>query len=251
MGGHRFRVEILHPRRMPWWLLRPLTTLLSCDEPDARMKSHLLKSASAHLGDLSANLEELAAADYAERLAELLAWIGEHPKPKTIEVARHSTFLAWKLDRYEEACIYLNESFFSLVAFAFLAAGLERKEIPVRLQDQSWATKHEVLGRWGWMKVQRGLLRKGTRFTRLFPGQAATSKRRPRHCTRHFGGVSRRRSTRSDHGSNPPCAPATSFCIRTSILDATQTLSSPSFGGSCSPKSTLTSSGSGYWTNSG
>lgn len=65
------------------------------------------------------------------------------------------------LGDFEGSYRLLNSSFFSLLALQFLHLETSLDQILARLGDQSWATRHEVLTRWGWLRAHRGLLAKG------------------------------------------------------------------------------------------
>jgi hypothetical protein len=74
------------------------------------------------------------------------------------------TYVAWQVENYSEAYGLLNDCFFSLVALGFFNSGACREDILASLKGQSWATKHEILTRWGWMSEQRKLLGKGAKL---------------------------------------------------------------------------------------
>lgn len=90
------------------------------------------------------------------------------------------------LHEYPAAYRLLNSSFFSLVALRFLSFGLAREEILRELADQSWATKHEVLTRWGWMLQHRKLLWEGTKVPRPYSCQLSGRREEGNRVDREF-----------------------------------------------------------------
>lgn len=156
MFGRSFKVELLDPRRLPRQLLPSLSALLASND------SALRQAASGHFQHLADHTDFLQGVDYSATLAELHASVQQDVEEMSADDARRGSFVAWQVQAYEDTSVLLNESFFSLVALGLLASGASREEILVLLNEQSWATKHEILTRWGWMQAHRDLLEKGT-----------------------------------------------------------------------------------------
>lgn len=183
MWGRSFRVELLHATALPRHLLHSLTAAFSSDDPV------VLRAASIHIGHLADHLEFLRGIDYSQKHADLVYWnsLGwqdwRNVDPDGVDKA---TYIAWQVDAYESTYGLLNEAFFSLVALGFLTAGTNRQEILAILVGQSWATKHEVLARWGWMQEHRALLRKGNDLPAPYSCVVAHRQREGRKTDREF-----------------------------------------------------------------
>lgn len=158
MWGSSFRVELLHARALPRHLLHSLTAVFSSDD------HVVLRAASTHLHHLADHLEFLRGIDYSQKHAELVDWNSrdwQDWRNMSSDETDRASYVAWEIDAYASTYGLLNEAFFSLVALGFLTAGTNRQGILTALDGQSWATKHEVLARWGWMQEHRDLLGKG------------------------------------------------------------------------------------------
>lgn len=157
------RVELLHFERLPRHLLG-----------GAAERRALARARASHLRCLNQQEEFLQQADFPAALVEYKGWLSR--------MARESAFARLSdddrpsacrtehlvLSEYPAAYRLLNSSFFSLVALRFLSFGLAREEILRELAGQSWATKHEVLTRWGWMLQHRKLLWEGKKVPRPY-----------------------------------------------------------------------------------
>jgi hypothetical protein len=155
----RVRVELLHARALPWSLLN-LPLVFSHEDPLVR------KAASSHLRHIADHLHFLATVDLSKLLAEWEHWQDLFKRRFEIGVrsridADRFLFVEQQLGRYVDTYGLLNDSFFNLIAIGFFSANLLWEEIVDRLDKQSWATKHEILTRWGWMNTHSDLLRKG------------------------------------------------------------------------------------------
>jgi hypothetical protein len=153
-----YKVEILNAKALPWDLLR-LATVFSSDD------LAVCKAAGIHLRNVAEHLHVLAQVDFSQTLAEREHWQDLikrrlQPGAPRIDVDR-VRFLDGQLDRYITTYDLLNDSFFSLIALGFLSSGLRRGQLIEILNKQSWATKHEILARWGWIRKHQDLLQEG------------------------------------------------------------------------------------------
>lgn len=156
-----YKVELLNPKVLPWDLLR-LAAVFSSGEVAVR------KAASTHFCNLAEHLHFLDELDFSQTLAEWENWqdlikrrLGRlrlEPGGQHIDRVR---FLAGQLERYITTYDLLNDRFFSLAALGFFASRLNRRQLMEILDGQSWATKHEILARWGWIRKHQELLQEG------------------------------------------------------------------------------------------
>ncbi len=155
----QYKVELLHPKALPWNSLR-LGAVFASDDALIR------KAASDHLRHTAEHLHFLDEVDLSQTLAEWEYWQDlfkrrfEPGIRRRIDIDRFR-LVGGQLDRYMDTYSLLNDSFFSLAALGFFSAGLLREQIMETLERQSWATKHEILARWGWMSEYRRLLQAG------------------------------------------------------------------------------------------
>jgi len=153
-----YKVELLNAKALPWGLLR-LAAVFSRDDVAVR------KAASFHLRNVAAHLHLLGEVDFSQTLAERENWQDLierrfEPGGRRIDVDR-VLFLDGQLESYRTTYDLLNDSFFSLAALGFFASRLNRGQLMEVLDGQSWATKHEILARWGWIRRHQELLQEG------------------------------------------------------------------------------------------
>jgi hypothetical protein len=154
-----YKVELLNARALPWDLLRLAAVFSSAD-------TLVRRAASDHLHHIAEHLHFLEEVDFSKTLAEQEYWQDLskrrfEPGIRSRIDADRVMFVEGQLERYVDTYSRLNDSFFSLAALGFFSAGLLREQIMDALDGQSWATKHEVLARCGWMTAHRELLQKG------------------------------------------------------------------------------------------
>lgn len=151
-------MELLQAKALPRPLLRVLSSVLLTKD------THMYQAASYHLERLARSLDFVRETDYAARLVELneLGYRLKHDRRlRTMETAKSLRYLEWQVQNYRDSYGLINESFFSLVALGLVASGACHEEILDLLRDQSWATKHEILARWGWMGEHLRMLNEG------------------------------------------------------------------------------------------
>lgn len=147
-----FRTELLLAQAMDLDLLRPLTTVLALDQAEPA------QAASRHLRHLTSHRGFLQDINYPKLRAELRDWNARDDEDLTEEESERLSYVAWQVNAYEQTYGLLNDSFFSLVALGFSSSCASREHVLSALHNQSWATKHEVLTRWGWMLEHKELL---------------------------------------------------------------------------------------------
>jgi hypothetical protein len=183
MWSRRFRVELIPAKALPLHLLHSLVAVASSSDP---LK---LRAATSHLRQLADHLDFIRSIDYAVITAEASHLLGLFKNRKTEHNSLEGdTFfdLGWKIQSFEDTCGLVNDSFFSLVAIGFLASDLSREEIVHRLKGQSWATKHEILTRWGWMVKHRELLEKDNALPAPYSCAVAFRGKDGRNADREF-----------------------------------------------------------------
>jgi hypothetical protein len=150
-----FRVELLHAESLPLHLLDTLKEVFESSDPVVR------KAAKFHRDQLAKHCEFISGQDYSRLLTEWDYWIelfkNRHRLRQRLDPNRYLS-LGSQIEAYEKTYSLLNERFFSLVAIGLFSAGSSREDVVNFLNEQSWATKHEILTRWGWMKRHAYLL---------------------------------------------------------------------------------------------
>ncbi|HEX5720254.1 MAG TPA: hypothetical protein VF179_29130 [Thermoanaerobaculia bacterium] len=150
-----FRVELLHAEALPLRLLDSLNAVFESSDPLVR------KAAESHRIQLEKHLEFIHSLDYGALTAEWDYWIGlfknRHRNRQRLDPKKYLS-LGNQIESFEGAYMLLNARFFSLVALGLFDARTSQDEVDNFLDGQSWATKHEVLTRWGWIKRHNELL---------------------------------------------------------------------------------------------
>lgn len=149
------RIEFLWAEALPTKLVSAVTALLSKEDP------LLTRAATTFLRHTARHRHFLRRLDYSATYKEVRDWSGRDFRTLTRNEMKRATYAARLLKAYEQTYEYLNDSFFSLAAIGFLASGATRADILAILKDQTWAMRHEVLTRWGWVGEHRRLLKQG------------------------------------------------------------------------------------------
>lgn len=153
-----FQVEPLNAEELPFHLLDPLRGAFESSDPLLR------KAAGSHRDQLAQHLERIRSLDYSKILVEYSDWTerfnNRHRIRQRLDPQRYLA-LAKQIRIHQEARILLNNHFFSLVAIGLFSTSSSRDEVVNFLDGQSWAIKHHVLTRWGWIKCHHELLKKG------------------------------------------------------------------------------------------
>jgi hypothetical protein len=157
-----FQIEPLAAEELPFRLLDSLNGVFESSDPLLR------EAAESHRDHLTRSLKLICNLDYAKLLGECNEWIelfkSRHRIRQQLDAQRYLT-LARQIGKYQEACILLNASFFSLMAISLFVTGSSRDEVVNFLGGQSWAIKHDVLTRWGWIKCHHALLKDGKKLS--------------------------------------------------------------------------------------
>jgi hypothetical protein len=135
-----FRTELLLTEAIDTWLR----------EPAIHRDFEMLRAVAEHLQNLTRDREFINGINYPDLRTSLK---NSNAKPldefdEEAQLAASRT--AWQVQDFEDAYGSLNDSLFSLLALSFVASGCSREQILETLGDKSWATKHEILTRWGW-----------------------------------------------------------------------------------------------------
>lgn len=69
------------------------------------------------------------------------------------ELARELRWLGWQCCQYETLHFFFLENYYTLRALQAWAHRLTRDELRASMLGESWATQHEVLARWGWVRM--------------------------------------------------------------------------------------------------
>lgn len=88
--------------------------------------------------------------------------------------------------QYSWAYERMNDSFYSLAALRFFLRHRDRYAVLRCLRDADWATKNEILTRWGWMHCQKELINRGYNLIRPFRGEVAKRGEAGRNLDREF-----------------------------------------------------------------
>src|SRR5688500_7548558 len=113
MWGRLFKVELLSAYALPCHLLSSLKAILSSNDPV------LLEAGSTHLRHIADHLDFLQGIKFPEKEAELKEWINRSRQDwlsiMDSDDLDKPTYIAWQVDAYQDACVLLNSSFFSVV----------------------------------------------------------------------------------------------------------------------------------------
>ena len=171
-----FRTEVLLTEAIDSWLR----------EPAIHQDFELLHAVNEHLQNLTRDREVIAGINYPDLRTSLEGWNAKPLEEFDEEAQIAASRAAWQVQDFEDAYGSLNDSFFSLLALSFVSAGCSREKILETLEHKSWATKHEILTRWGWALKHRELLRDGHALKEPYMCRVARRKHAGRRADREF-----------------------------------------------------------------